>query len=43
MYFETVMNNDLLRIYAEPSMFEKEKSNIENLKNTFDYVINEES
>ena len=43
MYFETVMKNDLLRIYAEPSMFDKDKSYIENLKITFDYVINEEA
>lgn len=43
MYFETIMKNDLLRIYAEPSMFDREKSYIDNLKNTFDYVISEES
>ena len=43
MYFETVMTNDLLRIYAEPSMYDKDKSYIDNLKDTFDYVIGQES
>jgi len=33
------MKNDLLRIYAEPSMFEKNKSYIDNFHTTFEYVI----
>lgn len=37
------MKNDLLRIYAKPSMFDFKNSFFENFKITFDYVINEES
>ena len=36
------MKNDLLRIYAEPSMFDISKSYLDNTQRTFNYVINEE-
>lgn len=42
IYFETIMKNDLLRMYAEPAMFQKDQSYIDNLKITFNYVIDEE-
>lgn len=41
IYFDKIMKNDLLRIYAEPKMYQNTKSCIENLDNTFDYVISE--
>lgn len=42
-YFETVMKNDLLRIYAQPSLYDPKKSYIDNVQETFQYVLKEET